>query len=281
MIEVIFLLALAGVWIVFATVQDIKHREVANWLNFSLIIFALGFRFFYSLFEGNFDFFLNGVFGFAVFFILANVFYYGRFFAGGDAKLLMALGAVLPISYSLKLNLHFLLVFVLLLLFIGAIYGIGFSLYYSISNWSACKVNIRKEFRNKKKLVLLGSLLGVVFVLLSFLVPGLICLAILCFLFPYLFIYAKSIDETCMIRSVFVEDLREGDWLYKDVKVKNEIIKAKWDGLTKKNIELIKSSNLKKVKIKFGVPFVPVFLISFVLFCFLYFTKKIYFLSFF
>ena len=31
---------------IFAVVQDLKKREIANWVNFSLIIFALGFRFF-------------------------------------------------------------------------------------------------------------------------------------------------------------------------------------------------------------------------------------------
>ena len=62
MFEVIFLGILALVWIVFATIQDIKSREIANWLNFSLIIFALGFRFFYSLFELNdFNFLYQGL----------------------------------------------------------------------------------------------------------------------------------------------------------------------------------------------------------------------------
>ncbi|MBI2056754.1 hypothetical protein HYT91_00690 [Candidatus Pacearchaeota archaeon] len=52
MFHIIFLVALALVWMIFAVVQDLKKREIANWVNFSLIIFALGFRFFYSLFNG-------------------------------------------------------------------------------------------------------------------------------------------------------------------------------------------------------------------------------------
>ena len=86
MIEMIFLICLAFVWIVFASVQDLKSREVANWLNFSLIIFALGFRFFYSLFNNNFNFLYQGLIGLGIFFVLGNLFYYGRMFAGGDAK---------------------------------------------------------------------------------------------------------------------------------------------------------------------------------------------------
>ena len=105
MFEVIFLFVLALIWIMFATVQDIRKREVANWVSFSLIIFALGFRFFYSLFSDmGFDFFYQGLIGFGIFLILGNLLYYGKMFAGGDAKLMIALGAVLPFSVIFKDN---------------------------------------------------------------------------------------------------------------------------------------------------------------------------------
>ena len=102
MLEVIFLIVLGLIWIVFATLQDLKEREVANWLNFSLIIFALGFRFFFSLFaEQGFSFFYQGLIGLGIFFIVGNGLYYARVFAGGDAKLMIALGTILPLSYNL------------------------------------------------------------------------------------------------------------------------------------------------------------------------------------
>ena len=37
----IFLIILALIWLIFAVISDLKTREVPNWLNFSLIIFAL------------------------------------------------------------------------------------------------------------------------------------------------------------------------------------------------------------------------------------------------
>ena len=112
MFEVIFLFVLALIWIVFATIQDLRKREVANWLNFSLIIFALGFRFFYSLFSDiGFNFLYQGLIGFGIFFILGNLLYYGKMFAGGDAKLMIALGAVLPFSVVFRENLEIFLLF--------------------------------------------------------------------------------------------------------------------------------------------------------------------------
>ena len=71
----------------------------------------------------------------------------------------------------------------------------------------------------------------------------------------------------CMIKKVDSENLVEGDWLYKDIKIKNKVIKSKWDGLSKEEIRLIKMSK-KNVLIKQGIPFVPVFLISFLVLVF-------------
>ena len=76
MIETIFLICLGLIWIIFAVVQDLRKREIANWLNFSLIIFALGFRFFYSLFgDAGYGLFYQGLLGFGVFFLLGNLMY--------------------------------------------------------------------------------------------------------------------------------------------------------------------------------------------------------------
>ena len=65
--EYYFLFALAIVWMIFAVVQDLKTREVANWLNFSLIGFALAYRAFYSSFTGEWMFLGFGFLGFLMF----------------------------------------------------------------------------------------------------------------------------------------------------------------------------------------------------------------------
>src|SRR3989338_6014136 len=94
--EYYFLFVLTFLFTLFASIQDLKKREVANWLNFSFIAFALTYRAFYSLATKNFQFFLFGILGFAIFFILAHALYYSKAFAGGDAKLLMGFGVILP-----------------------------------------------------------------------------------------------------------------------------------------------------------------------------------------
>ena len=264
MLEVIFLFALALIWIIFATVQDIRKREVANWLNFSLIVFALGFRFFYSLFsEVGFNFFYQGLIGFGIFLILGNLLYYGKMFAGGDAKLMIALGAVLPFSVIFNENLKIFILFFVLFLLVGAVYSIGASIGLSFKHFKKFKKEFSKQFRKNKKLSLFVIFIALVLVAFGFFDNLFFVLGSIVFVLPYFYVYVKSVDEACMIKKVRTSKLTEGDWLYKDLKIGRKVIKAKWDGLSKAEIKLIQGK-LNFVTIRNGIPFTPVFLISFV-----------------
>ena len=65
-----------------------------------------------------------------------------------------------------------------------------------------------------------------------------------------------------MIKKIGVGKLTEGDWLYKDVKIGRKLIKASWNGVSKEELKFIQKKN-RTVVIRQGVPFVPVFLITF------------------
>ena len=81
-----FLFGLALAYLIFAVIQDMRTREIANWLNFSLIVFALAYRAFYSSYSGDWMFFAYGVIGVLIFTLLGYAFYYSGIFAGGDAR---------------------------------------------------------------------------------------------------------------------------------------------------------------------------------------------------
>ena len=153
MIEVIFLLALAFIWILFAAISDVRTTEIPNWLNLSLIIFALGFRFFYSLFaEQSFNFFYQGLISTGIFFILGIGLYYSRAFAGGDAKLMIALGPVLALTTNFYTNLEIAVSFLFLFLISGAAYGILATIFFAFKNHK----NFKKEFKIAYKIKILG-----------------------------------------------------------------------------------------------------------------------------
>ena len=258
-----FLILLGLIWIVFAVIQDLKKREIANWLNFSLAIFAIAFRFFYSLFsEQGFAFFYQGVIGFCIFFIIGNLLYYGKVFAGGDAKLMIALGAVIPMSVTFPENLNLIFRFLLFFLVSGAVYGIVFGAVLGIRNKNKFSKEFSKQFKRSKKVFYIFLTLGIIFILLSFVNQLFLYLGVLFFVSPYIYFYAKSIDESCMVKKINTKYLTEGDWLYNDIKVGKRIINAKWSGLSNEEISLLKK-NKKDVLIRQGIPFSPVFLISY------------------
>lgn len=273
MYELIFLICLALIWITFAVIQDVRKREIANWLNFSLIIFAIGFRFFYSLFSEDFSFFYQGAIGLGIFFALGNLFYYSRIFAGGDAKLLFALGAIIPFSNNFFINLEIFILFILVFFFSGAIYGMIVSSFLAARNFSKFKKEFSKQFKLRKTIFYISCSTAVIFLILSFINYFLIYFAVLVFILPYFYIGAKSIEEVCMIKKISPKNLSEGDWLYHDVRIGNKIIKKNWEGLNKEEIKMLK--NKKFILIKHGIPFGPVFLISFLVLIFLWFKGMV------
>jgi len=274
-IETLFLILIGLIWIIFAVVQDMKKREIANWLNFSLVIFALIFRFLYCLYENNgeYNFFYQGLIGFGVFFVIGNLLYYGKVFAGGDAKLMIALGAVIPLSQNFMINLELALIFIMLFLIIGAFYGICFSLYLGIKNRKAFAKEFSKQFRDNKKIIYLSLVLAIILILLSSFEKIFLFAALLIFISPYMYIAAKAIDESCMIKKVNPKNLTEGDWLYKDISVNGKVIKARWEGLSDEEIKILKKAK-KIIFIRQGIPFSPVFLISYLFLIYIFMAQK-------
>ncbi|MBU2615533.1 MAG: prepilin peptidase [Nanoarchaeota archaeon] len=275
MFEIIFLFVLALIWIIFAVVQDLRSREIANWLNFSLILFAIGFRFFFSLFsDAGFGFLYQGLIGLGIFFVLGHLMYYARFFAGGDAKLMIALGAILPLTNNLSINWKIFVVFFLAFFFVGAAYIIIASVVLSIKNFEAFKKEFRHQIAKRRKIVYSALLIGILLMVLGFFSGLLFFLGALIFLLTYVYFYTKAVDESCMVRKINVSKLTEGDWLYKSVKVGNKKVLASWDGLTLDEINLIRKKH-KEVEIRQGIQFTPVFLIGFLILGYLLWSGRI------
>ncbi len=275
MSEIFFLIILASIWLIFAVVQDLKKREIANWLNFSLIIFAMGFRFFYSLFSGDFNFFYQGLIWIGIFFVLANVLYYTRFFAGGDFKLMIALGAVIPFSSVFLENLKIFSFFLAFFFLIGGLYLVPKIIVVTSAHFEKFKKEFKKQFKIYYKICMMVLFLLIVLSFLSLLVSAdiliLIPLIILAIL-PYLYVYLKAVERVGLIKLVDAKSLTEGDLLYKDIKIGKKIIKADWNGLSSEEIKQLRK---RKVWVRDGIPFSPVFLISFLAVIYFWFSGMI------
>ncbi len=264
--EYYFLFTLAFIWIIFAVAQDLRTREVSNWLNFSLIAIVLAYRAFYSVYTKDLMFFVYGAGGILLFVGLAYMFYYGRVFAGGDAKLLMGLGGVLPYE-MLGDYLYLGFGFILLLFSAGAIYTLFYSLMLIPRNKKKFIKDFKSEFNKRKGIFYSVIVLAILFELILLFLGSLNAFwwfGIIIFLMPLLFFYTKALEKSCMIILKDAKELSEGEWLEKDVKVGNKLIKKSVHGLSIKDIKLLRKYK-KKVWIKDGVPFTPAFLFAFII----------------
>jgi len=153
----------------------------------------------------------------------------------------------------------------------GAIFILFVSFVLSLKNFKAFRKEFVLQLQKKKIMSYSIFLIGILVMLLGFFDRILILSGIFIFLIPYLYFYTKAVDEVCMIRKVKPENLTEGDWLYRDVKIGDKNIEAKWDGLTLSEIRRIKSAG-KEVFVRYGIEFTPVFLMSFLALVYFWFA---------
>jgi len=247
-----------------ATITDVRKREVPDCLSYSFIAASLAAALAKSIIDIDSTFIVNSLLGLAVFWIIANLLYYGKFFAGGDAKLLMGIGAAMGIDWAFLVN----------LMITGGLYGLLYSFALAIINFRNVKMEFISESNNffRKRWT---HMVAVICLLITFQILAnhmfryplnniiLYTLILMAILAPILLIFAKSVEKTALIRTIPVGKLTEGDWLVQDIKLDSKTVKATFEGVSKEDLALLKKS-VKKVKVKYGLPFVPAFLMAFI-----------------
>ncbi len=254
----LFWFLLAGT--ILASLQDIKRREIDRWLNYTLLVGSIIYLTFNLIFTKNITILTQGIFTFAIIFLFSNLLYYTNFFAGGDSSLLFAISALFigPTILTSTLNI---LSFIILLIFAGSIYGLIYSIALYIKTAKETNKEIKKLYKTTKTKYIL--LVSIPFFILSFLNIIFLSIAIILVLYPALFIFAKSLEKTALTKTISGKELRLGDWINEDIKVKGNLIKSDFKGINEKDIKLLK--NKRKVTIKNGLPFAPSFTIAIIL----------------
>ena len=203
------------------------------------------------------------------------MFYTGQW-GGGDSKVLMALGALVGINFSLNQTM---LSFLVNLILVSAVYSVVWISIIALKNRNKFVEQLKKDFSehyNKVKWtffagVIATTLIGV-FILISktdfFFKSAIAMFTLALWLGYYLLIVVKTVEKVCMIKAVIPEKITEGDWIAEEVVVEGKRICGPKDlGIEKEQIkELIKLKKQNKIKtvlVKYGIPFVPSFLLSF------------------
>ena len=285
MVIELILWGIALIALIIGTITDIKYREVPDWINYCLIFSGIGIRIIYSLILFSIFPFLSGIAGLAVCAAIAYAMFYAGQWGGGDAKMLMGLGALigLPVSFIFPYvsfsPFPLIILFLINVLLIGAIYGIIYSIVLAFINRKDFLNNFKKRLFDKKmiliqKILMISSVLLIIVCLIflrdTTLLKLLLMLLILTYLSFYLLIFTKAVELSAMFKLVNPEKLTEGDWIAKDYIISGKKICGPKDlGISKKQIKQLiafkKKGKIDKIKIKQGIPFVPSFLLAFIL----------------
>ncbi|MBI2134484.1 prepilin peptidase [Candidatus Woesearchaeota archaeon] len=256
---------------------DFRTREVPDWANFGLIAAGFGINLLLSVIYWEYSFILNSIAGFGIFFAIAWIMFYTGQWGGGDSKILMGLGAVIGIDiFSGKIP--FLADFLINALIIGALYGILWSFFLIAKNSKKFVKSFRKLNSSKRTILAKKIVLALffVFILAGFLAPEAflrlisVYLALITALTFYLWLAVKAVEDSCMLKFVKPQQLTEGDWIAKDIKISGKYIAGPKDlGIEKKQIrklmEFYRKRKIKNVLIKEGVPFVPSFFVAYII----------------
>ena len=256
--------------LVIAAYTDLRTLEVPDWLNYSGIAAGLGISIIYSAQQWSYWPIVWSSLGLLIGFAIASLMYYGGQWGGGDAKLLMAIGAILgfhPDKFAISTG------FLINLVFAGAAWSLIWSGALAIGNrknfWKTFKA--LRHHSPYKRLRITSLLVAAVLVFASFALPfktALLGLALIAYAMCYLTIFVKSVELSCMHKWITPDKLTEGDWLIHAVKVGNKQVLPAKLGLEKKQVNLLNKlyaqKKIDRVLVKYGVPFTPAFLMAFV-----------------
>jgi len=256
------ILVMVFIALIYGSISDILTRELSDVLTYGMIIAGLMLRLIFSVAESDWSFILAGLLGLGVCFAIGSGLYYSRVWGGGDAKLLIGLGAIFGMELSVN---TFMLSFMVNMLIAGAIYGLAYAAWLYFNNQDRISIFETKGQANMlfiSVLLLLGIftitapawmkmsavvLLGIVLVLL-------------------LTRLVKKVEDVCMTKRTRVSELKEGDWLKDDIYADGKYICGKKDlGIDAEQIQAMEKAKIKSVKIKLGIPYVPVFMVGFML----------------
>ncbi len=279
------------------SITDLRTREVPDWVNYGLIISGLGINalftsilpnqilvkevvynngLFYQYIISPESYIIKSILGLILLFGIAYIMFYAGQWGGGDSKILMGLGAMIGIDAG-SISSQFLSGFFINALFIGAVYGLFWSILLVFKNrqkfWKEfSKMLLQKNAVRAKKMMLLFLVLLLIFLFaakLNYIKILILSLAFIVLATFYLWIFVKAIEKSAMYKLVEPTKLTEGDWIVKEIYVKGKYITGPKDlGISKsqikKLIEFYKKRKIRKILIKEGIPFVPSFFIAFI-----------------
>ena len=265
MLEILlFVVALIGSTA--AGLYDLKTTEIPDEIPYVMMAIGIAGNIIKSYLVWSYwPFLLSMIVGLAFLGFGFLMYYLGQW-GGGDAKILSAIGflvPVLPPGINVNLMFPFPIGFFFNVFLVGALYMIVYAIVLSFINrdiWSAFLEGLKANAKifTMFNLSLLALLIFSVTLLTKYyeLIPlnDMIVFSLMIFLittgFFILWKFVKTVEEVGFKKKIPMSQLKVGD-VPMDYKI--------WEGITEKELKKIKSSGEKYVWIKEGVRFAPAF----------------------
>jgi Flp pilus assembly protein protease CpaA len=281
--------------LIIGTITDFQKREVADWVNYGLLFAGLGIRLIFSIISGDYWFFLiAAIFAVVAYGLGLFMFYTGQW-GGGDSKMIIGLAAlfatyntavlsfahpILPdflqnlFNWNFNYNLSFYFHFLINSLLVGGIYGVIWTIFLILKHAKNFRKEFSRRFMDYRLYFIIATSLALIGVIISYFSSViisilLIAMSLMILVLPWLLALTKSVESACMITLMKIKDLTEGEWIVKDVVINKKRICGPADlGISKEQIEILrdlqKKGKIDAVQVKIGIPFVPAFLIAFI-----------------
>lgn len=268
-----------------AAAWDLKTTEIPDQIPHAMIAIALVIYSLQSFVENNFGYITSSLISGAVLFAIGFSMYKFGQWGGGDAKILSAIGFLLPQPIGFTQTLFpFPMSYLINVFLIGAVYMLLYALVLSILNrkiFSAFLADLKASAKlfGISSIILLLIFVGINFFIFNYfsanynfysLIPNSAISVLLTLFIFIIWKFAKAVEKVGFTKKIPISKLRIGDVLYES-KV--------WDGITKNQLSKIKKSGKKFVWIKEGVRFAPAFPVA--LAASLYFGDLIFLIRFF
>ncbi|MGV8162548.1 MAG: prepilin peptidase [Candidatus Nanoarchaeia archaeon] len=270
-ISLIVLIAL-----MYGSYTDIKTREIPDTLSIGMIYLGMAIAIGSSLLFWSYKPLLASIIGLGVGAAIGLLFYFTGQWGGGDAKVLMGLGTLVGVDiFTFGHIFPQLGIFMINLVVFGAVYGVLWILWLALKNWKTFHILFR-DARREKRMIRVRMIFFITVIVFTiaiivlkpdfFIITVLYLLMLFFLLSIYLYMIIKVVEKNYMISKLDVKKLTEGDWVIEKVKMKNadKYIYTK-TGISEKGINMLRSSGKKKITVKEGVPFLPSFLIAYIL----------------
>ena len=251
--------AIAGIW-------DLKTTEIPDQVPYAMMAIGIVIHIVKSIVTSSYVPILNSCIVGLSFLGFGFLMYYTGQWGGGDAKLLSAIGFLLP-TFPTRTMFPFSVSFLLNLFFVGAIYMIIYAIALSflerdvitrfVNDIKASSKMLALNFCGVWLTMILSTfLLSKIFYvglgiseLLTFSITSIFCILTLFFLLKFV----KAVEEVAFKKKIPVSELKVGDVLASS---------RLWEGITKEELIKIKKSGKKYVWVKTGVRFGPSFILA-------------------